>query len=293
LNSGGKVLLYNTPGRTRMLRVRDDAGNEAAATADDLEKLGIRGAKDFERAVTARATEVAGGVKGATGKDTQDILRKDIASNRALISAVHADDAVFFIRRYLQNVRVPTGAANRDDQLLLASAGKNESLVFAHDFVRWNENGTLRAALRADLERVGIKTPEDFKRVATRAMLQLAGVKGSPGDSSALAKAEAVYKRELGEVQQLERLIGAPGLNGDLDLVAKSRLASGDPMSPIVFVQKDNGDQLRFYPNNGFLQAAIGGTYRQATVADLHDFGIDSSKAFEAAASHVLVNAGK
>jgi hypothetical protein len=289
---GGMVLGLGDGG----FQVEREGGNQSRATAADLEQLGIRGHEDFNRLVTGRLEEVASGIKGIKGKDAREIVRKDLDAARELSNSIYTEPAVHMIRRYTQNVRLIAGTATRDEQLVLASAGAKGALVYANDGVYWNDNGTLRPPRRADLESVNIKTPADFKRVATTRVLRLVGVKGSADDAGALAKAEAVYTRHREAVHQLEMLVGAPRLNADLELVAKSRVqAKNHKAEPIVFA-KGEGEELQFQPQNYGTQGLLlikNGTSREAKVADLRRFGITSPEDFAAAASHVLVNETK
>ena len=282
----GRLYLDTGRGRTRSL-----------PSPDELIKLGIHGKNTFERAVNNRIATVARRIKGGKGSDAEEKLRKDILASTDLMHAIETDSVIGKLREYQDDVRVAKGIA-RDERVILAR-GKAGSLVLSGYSVLWQDPGQtfLKPVTRALLRTVRVKTAEDFNRLTTARLVQLVGIEGGPSTADALGKALRASDVQRAEVAQLHDLLGAPHTNADLALVAQSRvLEKGMGAEPIVLA-KGNGKRLEFQPVRGGGNAIVfvtdRGERRNARVADLHQFHIDSTNAFNTLASQVLAKEGK
>jgi hypothetical protein len=200
LEKDGMVLF----GEWGALKVRDGRGPARVAEPADLIKLGISSRKDLDALVAARLARAASRVKGITGADPIAILKNDIEATRALNRSTEYDPAVDQIINHHYAVVEPKGLAD-GEHIELARAGAKGSLVIdispreEDDYgaarVRWKDADGLRMPTRADFERLGVKSPDDFARLAAQRLFKLTGVKGEPGDAQAMkAVEEAIHK---------------------------------------------------------------------------------------------------
>jgi hypothetical protein len=271
------------------INIKDAKGNGRNATAEDLQAFGVFGKADFERVVAQRLDEVASESTLVKGKTAADKVRNDLDLTRALMSAVSYTKAIKSIAAYHKDVLVASGRAESNEHIVLA-ANEQGALVIANGSVVWKdvEKGATHTVRRQHLESLGVKSVDDFTRIATTRLVKQLRIKGATNEETTLKEADEIYRRELEKVQALAKLTRNALDNADLALVLRSRRLLNKP-SPIVLLK---GQDETLELTEGTLRVKKEGAIwpANATVADLRRFGIESLKDFEKVAAAVLAN---